>query len=83
MTEEEKKEKAKEKREKELKRLNRLVRNVLKGMIPPENLTVSEWAEKNAGCLLNRQLSRAHGERPGRPTSGSPWTPSPIQKYAG
>lgn len=76
MTDEEKEAKAKENREKELKRLNRLVRNVLKGMVPPENLTVSEWAEKK------RRLSTESSAEPGPwRTSRTPYLREPMDAF--
>lgn len=61
MTNEEKK---KLKRQQEIKRLNQLVRKLLKILKPPEDLTVSEWAEKK------RRLSSESSAEPG------PWRTS-------
>lgn len=41
------------------RRLNRLISGVLTGMLPPEDLTVTEWAEKN------RRLSSESSAEPG------------------
>ena len=41
------------------RRLNRLLKKILKGLKPPENLTVSQWAEKN------RRLSSESSAEPG------------------
>ena len=43
----------------DIRRLDRLISSCLSGLVPPEDLTVTEWAEKN------RRLSSESSAEPG------------------
>ena len=63
-------------RRQELKRLNRVVAKVMQGMRPPEDLTVSEWAEKK------RRLSSESSAEPGPwKTSRTPYLKEPMDAF--
>ena len=65
-----------EQRRQELKRLNRVVAKVMQGMRPPEDLTVSEWAEKK------RRLSSESSAEPGPwKTSRTPYLREPMDAF--
>ena len=73
MTDEEKK---RELRRQEIKRLNRVIKKSLRGMIPPEDLTVTEWAEKK------RRLSSESSAEPGPwRTSRTPYLREPMDAF--
>jgi len=68
--------KKREQRRQELKRLNRIVAKVMQGMRPPEDLTVSEWAEKK------RRLSSESSAEPGPwRTSRTPYLREPMDAF--
>ena len=73
MTDEEKK---RELRRQEIKRLNRVIKKSLRGMIPPDDLTVSEWADKK------RRLSSEASAEPGPwRTSRTPYLREPMDAF--
>ena len=73
MTDEEKK---RELRRQEIKRLNRVIKKSLRGMIPPEDLTVTEWADKK------RRLSSESSAEPGPwRTSRTPYLREPMDAF--
>ena len=60
----------------ETARLNALLRRVLSGMKPPENLTVSQWAEKH------RRLSSETAAEPGRwRNTRTPYLREPMDAF--
>ena len=65
-----------EQRKKEIKRLNSVLAKVLTGLKPPDDLTVSEWAEKK------RRLSSESSAEPGPwRTSRTPYLREPMDAF--
>ena len=65
-----------EQRKKDIKRLNAVLAKVLTGLKPPDDLTVSEWAEKK------RRLSSESSAEPGPwRTSRTPYLREPMDAF--
>lgn len=76
MTTDEKALRRKAQRRKEIARLNAAIADVLTGMKPPANLTVTDWAEKN------RRLSTESSAEPGPwRTSRTPYLREPMDAF--
>lgn len=72
----EKEQKRKEQRKKDIQRLNAVLAKVLTGLKPPDDLTVSEWAEKK------RRLSSESSAEPGPwRTSRTPYLREPMDAF--
>lgn len=76
MTKNEQNERALREREAGIRRLNTLISGVMQGMMPPDELTVTEWAEKN------RRLSTESSAEPGPwRTTRTPYLREPMNAF--
>ena len=63
-----------------LNRLNAVISRVVAGFQPPEDLTVSEWADAKRYLSPESSAEPALGALPKRRTSRSRWIASAIQR---